>query len=149
MIWRGGCKGRAVGNCKWSRSDYERILDGRISEAKRFTFIVNADYLNAQDAVLSDWSGFKNDNQAWTRTREVVQDCIRKIVFDSSKAEREDKRSGVFERVGQSVNALPLLSKDRVTTIVNVLNMGLACTRPTRLRVQPPSNTRGSGFTFR
>lgn len=112
-------QGRAVGDCKWSRSDYERILDGRTSEAKRFTFIVEADYLNAQDAVLSDWSGFNDDNQAWTKTREAVQDCIRKIIFDSSQAEREDKRSAVLERVGQSVNALPLLSKDRVTTFVN------------------------------
>jgi len=34
---------RAVGHCRWSRSDYERILDGRTSEAKRFTFIVQAD----------------------------------------------------------------------------------------------------------
>ena len=67
-------RNRAVGECKWSRSDYERILDGRTSEAKRFTFIVQADYLNQDNAVLEDWSGFKEDCPVWAKTRETVQD---------------------------------------------------------------------------
>lgn len=110
---------RAVGECKWSRSDYERILDGRTSEAKRFTFIVQADYLNALDAVKSDWSGFIEDNDAWNKTREAVQDRIRQIVFDSSKAEREKRRSAVIERIGSTMNTLSPVSKDRVESFVN------------------------------
>ena len=74
---------RAVGDCKWSRSDYERVLDGRTSEAKRFTFIVQADFLNQHDAVTPDWSGFKDDNPAWRTTREAVQDRIRQIIHGS------------------------------------------------------------------
>ncbi|WP_197324564.1 ATP-binding protein [Ralstonia solanacearum] len=112
-------QGRAVGECKWSRSDYERILDGRTSEAKRFTFIVEADYLNAQDAVLGDWSGFKDENQAWVKTREAVQDRIRQIIFDSSKAERESRRSAVIEKIGTTMNTLSPVSKDRVESFVN------------------------------
>jgi hypothetical protein len=110
---------RAVGQCKWSRSDYERILDGRTSEAKRFTFIVQADFLNAHDAVLGDWSGFKEDNQAWEKTREAVQDRIRQIIFDSNKAEREGRRSAVIERIGTTMNTLSPVSKDRVESFVN------------------------------
>lgn len=110
---------RAVGQCKWSRSDYERILDGRTSEAKRFTFIVQADYLNAHDAVESDWSGFKDGNEAWEKTREAVQDRIRQIIFDSSRAEREGRRSAVIERIGNTINTLSPISKDRVESFVN------------------------------
>lgn len=110
---------RAVGQCKWSRSDYERILDGRTSEAKRFTFIVQADFLNAHDAVLGDWSGFKEENVAWTKTREAVQDRIRQIIFDSNKAEREGRRSAVIERIGTTMNTLSPVSKDRVESFVN------------------------------
>lgn len=110
---------RAVGECKWSRSDYERILDGRTSEAKRFTFIVQADYLNAHDAVQGDWSGFKEENVAWNKTREAVQDRIRQIVFDASKAERESRRSAVIERIGTTMNKLSPVSKDRVEGFVN------------------------------
>lgn len=110
---------RAVGQCKWSRSDYERILDGRTSEAKRFTFIVQADFLNQHDAVLEDWSGFHEDSEAWKRTRETVQDRIRQTIFDSGRTEREAKRSAVIERIGTTVNALSPVSKDRVETFVN------------------------------
>lgn len=112
-------QGRAVGECRWSRSDYERILDGRTSEAKRFTFIVQADYLNAAEAVLSDWSGFKEENPAWTKTREAVQDRIRQIIFDSNNLERENRRSAVIQKIGTTMNTLSLVSKDRVESFVN------------------------------
>lgn len=110
---------RAVGQCKWSRSDYERILDGRTSEAKRFTFIVQADFLNAHDAVLGDWSGFKEENEAWNKTREAVQDRVRQIIFDASKAERDSRRSAVIEKIGTTMNTLSPVSKDRVQSFVN------------------------------
>jgi hypothetical protein len=112
-------QGRAVGQCKWSRSDYERILDGRSSEAKRFTFIVQADYLNANDSVLEDWSGFKEENQAWIKTRKAVQDRIRQIIFDASNVERESRRSAVIEKIGNTMNTLSPVSKDRVESFVN------------------------------
>lgn len=110
---------RAVGECRWRGADIERILDGRTEKAKRFTFIVQADFLNKENAVKEDWSGFIEKNPVWEATRPIVQDKIREIIDNTSAAEREDKRSAVLERVGQSVNALPLLSKDRVTTFVN------------------------------
>jgi hypothetical protein len=112
-------QGRAVGQCKWSRSDYERILDGRTSEAKRFTFIVQADFLNNADAVLEDWSGFKEDSPAWSVTSGAVQDRIHKIIQDNSRAERESKRGAVIERLGNTINTLSPISKDRVQGFVN------------------------------
>lgn len=110
---------RAVGECKWSRSDYERVLDGRTSEAKRFTFIVQADYLNQDNAVLEDWSGFREDSQAWIQTREKVQDRIRQIIYENGKTERESRRSAVIEQVGNTINALSPVSKDRVESFIN------------------------------
>jgi len=110
---------RAVGQCKWSQSDYERILDGRTSEAKRFTFIVQADFLNEYDAVTEDWSEFKESSPAWARTREVVQDRIRQIILDSSRNERDARRDAVIQRVGNTMNTLSPVSKDRVESFIN------------------------------
>lgn len=110
---------RAVGQCNWSPSDYERVLDGRTSEAKRYTFIVQADFLNDHDAVREDWSGFREDNGAWQKTRKAVQDGIRNIIHDAGKSERESTRSSVFERVGNAINKLSPVSKDRVASFVN------------------------------
>ena len=110
---------RAVGECKWSRSDYERVLDGRTTEAKRFTFIAQADFLNGHNAVEEDWSGFKDSNAAWLKTREAVQDRIGQVILDGSKAEREARRSAVIERIGNAVNTLSPVGKDRITSFVN------------------------------
>lgn len=110
---------RAVGECKWHSSDLERILDGRTSEAKRYTFIVQADFLNDANAVKDDWSWFLEDNETWKTVRPLVQDKIREIIFKNNKAERESKRQNVFERIGGAVNTLPPMGKERVETFIN------------------------------
>ncbi|MGO7152481.1 ATP-binding protein [Rhizobium leguminosarum] len=110
---------RAVGSCKWSGSDYERVLDGRTSEAKRFTFIVKADFLNEKDAILEDWSGFKDDNKAWQVTRGVVQDRIRQIIHTIGQEERERTKSAVIEKHGNSINRLSPVSKERVSNFID------------------------------
>lgn len=110
---------RAVGECKWRGSDFQRILDGRTSEAKRYTFIVQADFLNDANAVKEDWSWFKEDNEIWKTARPVIQDAIKEILSNTDKAERETKRQSVIQRIGNSVNTLPPMSKDRVEAFVN------------------------------
>jgi len=110
---------RAVGDCQWRGSDYQRILDGRTSEAKRYTFIVQADFLNEYDAIKEDWSWFKEDNETWKFVRSIVQDKIKDMIFQSNQAERENKRRYIIENVGSAVNTLPPMSKDRVETFVN------------------------------
>lgn len=110
---------RAVGECKWRGSDYQRILDGRTSEAKRYIFIVQADFLNDAKAVKDDWSWFKEDNDIWKKVYPITQDKIKEIINDNSKAERETKLQSVLERIGPTANTLPPLSKERVVTFVN------------------------------
>ena len=69
--------------------------------------------------MQGDWSGFKEDNPAWNKTREAVQDRIRQIILDSSKVERESRRSVVIERIGTTMNTLSPVSKERVEIFVN------------------------------
>lgn len=110
---------RAVGDFGWRGTDLERVLDGRSSEAKRFTFIVEADFLNQANAVKADWSGFEEENSVWKEVQPLVQQRIREIIDSTNQAARESKRINVFDRVGRAVNNLPLLGKDRVTAFVN------------------------------
>jgi len=110
---------RAVGECKWRGSDFQRILDGRTSEAKRYTFIVQADFLNDAKAVKDDWSWFKDDNDVWKIVHPIAQDKIKEIILENSKVERGAKLQSVLERIGPEANKLPLLSKERVVTFVD------------------------------
>ncbi len=110
---------RSVGECKWRSSDYKRILDGRTSEAKRYTFIVQADFLNDNGAVKEDWSWFDEDNKVWKVTHAIIQDEIKKMISECSKLEKESKKIKVYEKVGDSVNKLSLMGKDRVRTFIS------------------------------
>jgi hypothetical protein len=110
---------RAVGQCNWSGSDYSRILDGRTTEAKRFTFIVKADFLNEHDAVKEDWSGFKDESEVWAKTRAAAQEVICQIIDNTSKEERANTKAAVKEKVGTTINKLSPISKERVTNFVD------------------------------
>lgn len=110
---------RAVGECSWHGSDFEKILDGRTSEAKRYTFIVQADFL--ANAVKDDWSWFKEDNQTWNIVCPIIQEKIREVISKSNKAERDAKRQNVIDKIGGAVNKLPPMSKDRVESFVNMV----------------------------
>lgn len=110
---------RAVGDCRWHLNDVERILDGRSEKAKRYTFIVQADFLSRADAVKDDWSGFREENKTWKAVRLVVQDKIKEMIQATTSAEREKKRSNVLEQIGTSINRLAPLGKERVQTFVN------------------------------
>ena len=65
---------RLVGQIGWRGSDHEKIVDGRTEEAKRFTFIVQADFL--EDSVHADWADFKDDDAAWKAAQPLVPRVI-------------------------------------------------------------------------
>ena len=110
---------RAVGECKWRGSDLEKILDGRTSEAKRYTFIVQADFLKEAGAVLDDWSWFDEKNTTWQTVRTEVQKKIKELINNNNKAERDQKKQTVIDKIGGAVNKLTPLGKDRVETFIN------------------------------
>lgn len=108
---------RLVGECHWRTSDYERILDGRRSEAKRYTFIVLADFL--ADAVLPDWSDFDPANENWKTTRSEVQDHIRNALADFNASQRSEVKEEVRERHRGQVSQLAPLSRERWNNFVD------------------------------
>jgi hypothetical protein len=109
IAWR--VNNRLVGHCCWRGSDYEKILDGRTSEAKRYTFIVFADLL--ADAVLPDWSDFNETHSAWQVTRAAVQAKIRETILEFANSAREATKRGLRERYRETVEALSGQSRER------------------------------------
>ena len=109
IAWR--VNNRLVGHCGWRGSDYEKILDGRTSEAKRYTFIVFADLL--ADAVLPDWSDFNEAHPAWQATRAAVQARIRETILEFANAAREETKRAIRDRYRDTVEGLPGQSRER------------------------------------
>ena len=85
--------------------------DGRTSEAKRYTFIVFADFI--ADAVLPDWSDFNEAHPAWQTTRAAVQAKIRETIQDFVDASRETTKNAIRARYRETVESLPGQSRER------------------------------------
>ena len=115
IAWR--VNSRLVGNPGWVGFNDERILDGRSTEAKRFQFIVEADFLS--DAVLSDWSGFASDSEAWSKARPAVHDEIKALLSSSAGKERGEAKAAVKARLEHTVNRLPPVGRDRWNSFVD------------------------------
>ncbi|MGI8400229.1 MAG: ATP-binding protein, partial [Gemmatimonadaceae bacterium] len=109
--------GRLVGKCSWEGTGHDRFLDGRRSEAKRYTFIVEADRLS--DAVEKDWSRFERDNPLFKETNEKVQDAIRQKLFELTSEKRSATVQSVRDTLESSVAKLSPLSRERWTSFVD------------------------------
>lgn len=101
----------------WVGFDQERLVDGRSSEAKRFIFIVRADFLAAD--VLPDWSGFWPNSDAWPATRALVHAQIREHLSAFSADRRRETKEAVRENLGRTVAQLTPVSRDRWNDFVD------------------------------
>ncbi|MDR6127932.1 hypothetical protein QE361_000116 [Sphingomonas sp. SORGH_AS802] len=108
---------RLVGDCRWRGTDLMTVIDGRTSEAKRFTFIVLADFL--ENSVKADWSDFDPSDDAWKEARSVVVGHIRELVADAVSSRKAELKTEVHERIDGVARILPPLSRERVRVFVD------------------------------
>ena len=108
---------RLVGRPDWTNFD----LDGRTNEAKRFQFIVRADFLAETAATLPDWSGFDNRNPAWLATRDAVFTKIREFLASFTAERRRETKTAVKESLSGAVARLAPASRDRWNDFVDAV----------------------------
>jgi hypothetical protein len=102
---------RLVGQIGWRGSDHEKIVDGRTEEAKRFTFIVQADFL--ENSIEADWSDFKDHDAAWTATQPLVQSAVQEKFGLFTAERRAETTAYVRNTYRHQVEAMPLASRSR------------------------------------
>ncbi len=93
---------RLVGECTWKGSGQEYLIDGRKSVAKRYTFIVEADFLKDKEAVLPDWTGFYPNNKDYNLSFIEAQEAIKNHILQLSK----DSRKSTFDEIKQANNQI-------------------------------------------
>lgn len=108
---------RLVGRPGWSDFD----LDGRTSEAKRFQFIVRADFLADAAATLPDWSAFDTRNPAWRATKLAVFEKIQEFLSDFTAERRAESKAAVREKLSSTVVKLAPASRDRWNDFVDAV----------------------------
>jgi len=80
---------RLVGEPSWKDFDDTAYIDARTVEAKRYTFVVEADIL--VDDVAEDWSGFKATDRFYTvqsKVKEHVIKWINELMSDVHKSRK-------------------------------------------------------------
>lgn len=78
---------RLVGEISWEGFGDRKLLDGRTTEAKKYSFIVVADCL--QDRVAADWQGFSLNDKSVEKAKAAAHKYIREFLLGESKEERD------------------------------------------------------------
>lgn len=103
---------RMVGEPSWEGLDAEgRYLDGRTSEAKRFSFVVEADLLREQ--VRADWSGF-HTNASVNAVRRAVHDAVVKELRGLLADERREAKRAALSQNRGLIQDLPPVSRNQI-----------------------------------
>jgi Histidine kinase-, DNA gyrase B-, and HSP90-like ATPase len=109
IAWR--VMNRLVGECTWRGFNDELILDGRTAAARRYTFIVFADFL--ADAVADDWRSFDWSHEAWQSARPAVQEHIRSLLEEATSSRRNEVKESIRDRLNHSVRRMAPASRER------------------------------------
>lgn len=129
---------RAVGKISWIWPPAESLLDGRRTEAKRYTILLIADCMAA--AVREDWSGFNTGHETWLTNGPLIRDFVDDILDDLGANERRDTfekavraskpeleklseadRSRWASAFDQLLEKCPSLSDTEITQVMNML----------------------------
>jgi hypothetical protein len=107
---------RLVGEPSWREIDDFAYLDARTVEARRYTFIVEADVL--ADAVKEDWSGFE-DTESVKEVKAIAKEHIRKWLGDLLKDVHKLRKKSVISTYKGDIKKLPAESRYRLGQFVD------------------------------
>ncbi len=108
---------RLVGQCSWRGASYQAFIDGRRIEARRYTFIVQADCL--ADCVLQDWSGFELKDKTYIKVNERVQEAIHNHLIKLTKNRRKDTYQNIKNANKEKIAGMSPYSMEKWNTFVN------------------------------
>ena len=109
---------RLVGEPSWKGFDEEAYLDARTMEAKRYTFVVEADLL--ADDVQDDWSDFKN-TERFISVRSVVRKSILDWLRELMKDVHISRKIAAVSPRRRDLRYLPITSRHHIGSFVDEL----------------------------
>jgi len=110
---------RRVGEPSWDRLDDEgAYLDGRTEQAKKFSFIVMADFLTPGQDVKADWSDF-HANQLTNNIRQAVHSYVIKEVQGQLASTRKERKKSAIQNSRELMGELPTISKKTIGQFID------------------------------
>ena len=110
---------RRVGEPTWDRLDDEgAYLDGRTEHAKKFSFIVMADFLTPGQDVKADWSDF-HANKRTNAVRDAVHRYVIKEIQAQLATTRKERKKTAIENSRELMGELPAISKKAIGQFID------------------------------
>src|SRR5271157_3034306 len=98
--------------------DEGAYLDGRTEHAKKFSFIVMADFLTPGEDVKADWSDF-HANQRVNAVREAVHRHVIKEIEAQLATTRKERKKNAIENSREFMGELPTISKKAIGQFID------------------------------
>ena len=108
--------GKCVGNIDWRDPNRLYTLDARTREAKRFTFIVVANFL--EEFVNSEWTGFEDCDEI-DQILEIVSRHIQGKLDDLFYQKRQERKATALRQNHSELKKLPKSSNTRIEKYVD------------------------------
>lgn len=103
---------RRIGEPSWDQLDDEgAYLDGRTEAAKKFSFIVTADFLTPGTDIKADWTGFHTTAKV-NALRSVVHSQVIQEIQRQLAGSRRDRKKAALEQSKSLVEELPSTSRN-------------------------------------
>lgn len=102
---------RLVGEPSWRGFDDDAYLDARSTEARRYTFVVEADMLASE--VRPDWSGFK-DSAKFSQVHTIIHDHILGLIRKLMTNVHKSRKVAALEANREGLKSLTPLSQYQV-----------------------------------
>ncbi len=110
---------RRVGEPSWDRLDDEgAYLDGRTEQAKKFSFIVMADFLTPGQDVKADWSDF-HANQLTNEMRQAIHGYVIKEIQTQLSSTRKERKKNAIQNSRELMGELPTISKKTIGQFID------------------------------
>tara|TARA_R110002167_G_scaffold77944_8_gene216085 strand:- start:14770 stop:16791 length:2022 start_codon:yes stop_codon:yes gene_type:complete len=105
---------RRIGEPSWDRLDDEgAYLDGRTEQAKKFSFIVMADFLTPGKDIKADWSDF-HANQLTNDMRQAVHGYVIQEIQSHLASTRKERKKSAIQYSRELMGELPTISKKTI-----------------------------------
>lgn len=96
--------------------NWDNIIDGRLKLAKKYNFIISAEFLS--DSLNETMTGFKEDSDV-EEVKECIYDCIRNSLNQDLQIIKNQEKKEIIKENFNSIKKLGIIDKKEIVDFIN------------------------------
>lgn len=96
--------------------NWDNIIDGRLKLAKKYNFIISAEFLS--DSLNETMTGFKEDSDV-EEVKECIYDCIRNSLNQDLQIVKNEEKREIIKENFNSIKKLGIIDKKDIVDFIN------------------------------